>query len=71
MMKASLDPLMAPPPPSSPPKIKFAFTVLHPDYSHSLVAFVAVDEPEPEGARIEEAGSAVAGAGSEPSPGQD
>ena len=36
----------------------------------NLVAFVAVDEPEPVGARTGEAGSAVAGAGSEPSPGQ-
>ena len=73
-MKASLDLLMAPPPPHThtplPPKIQFAVTVLHPDYSHSLVAFVAIDEPESEGARIAEAGSAVAGAGSEPSLGQ-
>ena len=32
------------------------------------MAFVAVDEPEPECARTEEVGLAVAGAGSEPSP---
>ena len=36
------------------------------NYSHSRVASVAVDEPEQERARTEEAGSAAAGAGPEP-----
>ena len=67
-MKAFLDSLMVPPPLV---KIKSAVTVLHADFSHSLLPFVSVDEPELEGAcRTEEAGSAVAGNGSEPSPGR-
>ena len=41
-----------------------------PDYSHSLVASVAVDEPDPEVVSTGEAGSAVAGAGWEPSSGR-
>ena len=51
-MKAFLDSLMV-----RPIKIKSAVTALHPDFSHSLLPFVAVDEPELEGAcRPEEAG---------------
>ena len=43
--------------------------ILHPDYSHSPVASVAINEQEPEGSRTEEAGSAMAAAGLESSPG--
>ena len=43
--------------------------ILHPDCSHSPVASVAINEQEPGGSRTEEAGSAVAGAGLESSPG--
>ena len=51
--------MVVPPPPI---KIKSAVTVIHPDFSHSLLPFVAVNEPELEGAcRTEEAGSAVVG----------
>ena len=43
--------------------------ILHPDYSHSPVASMAISEQEPGGTRTKEAGSAVAVAGLESSPG--